>query len=147
MTDACTTVWELQGWSAGCEVPWTDPRGIGIRQIHLFAGLPARTALRTSSTSPDRWAVAPPRRTGPSCTGSWSPRGSAGGPAGVAGRGNRQTAQLSPSQALPPSPVTIARGCAALHACSSAWVNTDVGWAPEMPYLSSMTKNGTPRIP
>jgi hypothetical protein len=29
-----------------CEVSWTDPRGIAIRQVHLFAGLPREDGLQ-----------------------------------------------------------------------------------------------------
>ena len=61
----------------------------------------------------------------------------------------RQTAQPSGPHASPSPPVAAPRqgGRDSDQARSSTWVKTSVGCAPETPYFSSMTKNGTPVAP
>jgi hypothetical protein len=43
--------------------------------------------------------------------------------------------------------VSAGSGGLSAHALSSTWSSTAGGWAPETPYLRSITKNGTPLIP
>ena len=60
--------------------------------------------------------------------------------------GHGQSAQPSGPQTS--SPPTIWRlGSRSAQARRSTWPNTSAGWAPETPYLPSMTKNGTPLAP
>ena len=53
----------------------------------------------------------------------------------------------APSGAAPPTVSSFTGGVYVSHACSSACVNTSAGCPPEIPYLRSRTKNGTPFAP
>jgi len=63
-----------------------------------------------------------------------------------------QIAQLPSAQAPPsldrtPDGVSSVSGFASAHAVSSTWRRAAAGWAPDTPYFSSTTKNGTPVMP